>query len=107
MPTSHVAQLIKQLEQNVEEQSDLQELKISLRKHDAVRLQALAEVYKLSVEELTALLINTVLQDVEQQMPYKPGNKVIRVEDDEPIYEDVGPTPKYLAAQRKLEKLHH
>jgi len=27
------------------------------------------------------------------------------VEDDEPIYEDVGPTPRYLAAKRKHEKV--
>ena len=35
-------------------------------------------------------------------MPYIQGSKVIRIEDGEEIYEDAGPMPRYLAAQKAL-----
>ena len=76
---------------------------IVLNKEDLIKVQALAEIYQLPATDLLANLINTALREVEVQMPYVVGTKVIRTEDGDPIYEDVGHTPGYLAAKTRLE----
>jgi len=51
---------------------------------------------------VVATLIHEALNELEAKMPYVQGNKVIRIEDGEEIYEDAGPMPRYMAEQRKL-----
>ncbi|RMJ06310.1 hypothetical protein DOQ08_00997 [Marinobacter litoralis] len=77
---------------------------VVLNKVDLIKIEALAETYDLPANDLLANLISTTLLGIEEQMPYVPGDKVIRVEEGEPIYEDVGRTPKYMAAKARLEK---
>jgi hypothetical protein len=77
--------------------------KIVLNKQDLIRVEALAEAYKLPASDLLANLINTTLREIEEQMPYVAGDKVIRIEEGDPIYEDVGRTPEYLAAKDRLQ----
>lgn len=79
---------------------------IVLNKEDLIKVQALAETYQLPATDLLANLINTALQQVEVQIPYVAGTKVIRTEEGDPIYEDVGRTPAYLAAKARLESGH-
>ncbi|MCH8104561.1 MAG: hypothetical protein IIC58_03515 [Proteobacteria bacterium] len=79
---------------------------IVLNKEDLIKVQALAETYQLPATDLLANLINTALQQVEVQIPYVAGTRVIRTEEGDPIYEDVGRTPAYLAAKAKLESGH-
>ncbi|MET4000232.1 hypothetical protein [Marinobacterium sp. MBR-109] len=105
MPGNHIDTLLQQLEHESHRRSRLQTITLPIEQEDLVRLQALAEVYGMDITELTPVLLHSILTDIEAHMPYKPGKKVIRVEDDEPIYEDVGPTPRYLAAKRKHEKM--
>ena len=76
---------------------------IFLNRDDLVKIEALAEVYQLPKNDLLANLINTALQEVEIQIPYVAGSKIIRTEEGDPIYEDVGRTPDYLAAQARLK----
>ena len=76
---------------------------IVLNKEDLIKVEALAEVYQLSATDLLANLINTALQEVEVQIPYVAGTKVIRIEEGDPVYEDIGRTPAYLAAKARLE----
>jgi hypothetical protein len=78
--------------------------KIVLNKQDLIKVEALAEAYKLPASDLLANLINTTLREIEEQMPYVAGDKVIRIEEGDPIYEDVGRTPEYLAAKDRLQK---
>lgn len=47
--------------------------------------------------------MSDILRQIEARIPYKPGPKVIRVEDDEPIYEDIGDMPRYLEIKRGIE----
>jgi hypothetical protein len=75
---------------------------LSIYKGDAIKLEALARMYKLSKDDVVATLIHEALNELEAKMPYVPGNKVIRIEDGEEIYEDAGPMPRYMAEQRKL-----
>ncbi len=76
---------------------------ILLNRGDLIKVEALAEAYRLSASDLLANLINTALAEVEVQIPYVAGTKVIRTEEGDPIYEDVGRTPAYLAAKARLE----
>ncbi|WP_297308817.1 hypothetical protein [Neptuniibacter sp.] len=75
---------------------------LSIYKGDSVKLEALASMYKLSKDDVVATLIHEALNELEAKMPYVQGNKVIRIEDGEEIYEDAGPMPRYLAEQRKI-----
>jgi len=69
-----------------------------------IKVEALAEAYKLPASDLLANLINTTLREIEEQMPYVAGDKVIRIEEGDPIYEDVGRTPEYQAAKDRLQR---
>lgn len=76
---------------------------VVLNKGDLIKLEALAETYKVPASDLLANLIQTVLLEIEEEMPYVAGDKVIRVEEGAPIYEDVGHTPEYMAAKARLD----
>ncbi len=78
--------------------------KIVLNKQDLIKVEALAEAYKLPASDLLANLINITLREIEEQMPYVAGDKVIRIEEGDPIYEDVGRTPEYLVAKDRLQR---
>ncbi len=82
--------------------SDLVSKEVVVHKEDALKLEALAELYKLPREVVTSELIHRALIAIEEEMPYVQGSKVIRVEDGDNIYEDIGPMPDYLAAIEKL-----
>jgi len=86
---------------HVKEQTSTQ---IVLNKQDLIKIEALAEAYKLPASDLLANLINTTLLDIEAQMPFVAGDKVIRIEEGDPIYEDVGRTPEYMAAKDRLQR---
>ena len=77
---------------------------VVLDRQDLIRLEALAEAYELPVDEMLADLIGTALREVEQLIPYQAGTRVIRVEEGDPVYEDAGRTPKYLAAIARRER---
>ncbi|MBP0047759.1 hypothetical protein H9C73_03345 [Marinobacterium sp. AK62] len=105
MPERKITALLEQLEQHSRKRAHQQTVTLPIDREDMVRLQALAEVYGMDIVELTPILLHAILTDIEAHMPYKAGKRVIRVEDDEPIYEDIGPTPRYLEAKRKHEKV--
>jgi len=75
---------------------------IDIPQHDLQKLEALAETFQLERNEVVTSLLHLAILEVEEKMPYIPGSKVIRVEEGEEIYEDLGPMPRYLAAQQKL-----
>jgi len=77
---------------------------------DAAKLEALAEMYpKRPTELLLSDLISAALNDLEISMPYIKGNKVIaRDEMGDPMFEDLGPTPRFLELTRKhLDQIKH
>jgi len=104
MPEAHVNALLDDLEHQAHRQANVRELSLKIDHEDLIRVQALAEAYGLTVDEIGSQLLHSILLLVEEKMPYRPGPGVIRVEDDEPVYEDIGPTPRYLAAKRRLEQ---
>ena len=78
-------------------------LELALRQHDAARVYALAEMHPgLGVEEILGDIIHAALDELQEALPYVNGST--QVAEDElgnPIYEDVGPTPTFLALTQK------
>jgi hypothetical protein len=79
------------------------EYRVRLPLHDAARIAALAEMYPLKSEtEIITELLGIALDQVEAAFPYEQGSKVI-AEDElgDPMYEDVGSTPRFLDLSKK------
>jgi len=79
------------------------EYAIRLPLDDAARLQALAELFPgQRLEDLVTDLLHAALDEIVAAMPYEPGPKVIsRDEQGDPVYEDVGLTPRFEALTRR------
>jgi hypothetical protein len=73
---------------------------------DAARLHALAALFPgHDIEGFITDLLHAALDEVAAAMPYEPGPKVISRDDHgDPVYEDVGLTPRFVELARKLKK---
>ena len=103
MSLSNFSRMLDQWEKHAEEERSKITKEVSYFACDDIKLKALAEVYKLPVEEIVASLIHQAILEVEEKMPYVAGDKVIRVEEASEVYEDVGPMARYLEAQEQLK----
>ena len=83
-----------------------QQYAIRLNLDDAARLQALAELFPgQPIEEIIRDLLQASLDEIAAAMPYERGPKVISRDDHgDPVYEDVGLTPKFVELTRKYKK---
>ncbi|MGV6808100.1 MAG: hypothetical protein ACWA5K_09390 [bacterium] len=97
-------EILNQWARECDEQEDLSEITVKLKMSDALRLKALAETFDIRVEDITVDLLHQAIDEIETAMPYQAGNEVIRVEDGLEIYNDAGPTPRYVAALQRLSK---
>ncbi|MDE2294667.1 MAG: type 1 pili tip component [Gammaproteobacteria bacterium] len=79
---------------------------VHLTLDDASRLHALAELFPgFPIESLLTDLLHAALDEVAASMPYEPGPKVISRDDQgDPVYEDVGLTPRFVEASRRYKK---
>ena len=102
MPNNHLSQLLSKLEEQSTEKCKLVDCRFAISEEDKVKVQALAEMFQLPEEELVADLLHASLLEMEEKMPYRAGTKVIRVEEGDPVYEDVGPMPRYMAIKNRL-----
>ena len=82
------------------------EYAVRLPVDDAARLAALAEMFPgRSPEQIITDLLGAALQEVETSMPYIAGKKVIsNDEQGDPIFEDVGLTPRFVELTRRNRK---
>ena len=80
--------------------------RIRLPIDDASRLHALLELYPgRTVEEIITDLLHAGFDEIAAAMPYEPGPKVISRDDrGDPVYEDVGPTPRFEELTRECKK---
>ena len=103
MSSIKVKELLQLWETTASGQLTREEHSIRLPVEDAAKLQALAEMYpRRSVTDIITDLLSAALDDVESSMPYISGKTVVaRDEQGDPLYEDVGPTPKYLSLTKK------
>jgi hypothetical protein len=53
-------------------------------------------------------LVAAALEELETSLPYVKGSKVVAVDEQgDPLYEDIGPTPRFLALSRQyLQRLN-
>lgn len=81
----------------------VEQFAVHLPVEDAARLQALAEMYpRRTLEEIITDLLSAALNEVESSLPYIRGNSVVATDEEgDPIYEDIGPTPRFLTLTRK------
>lgn len=73
---------------------------------DAARLAALAEMFPgRTREQLITELLRVALDELAAALPYKPGRKVISTDEQgDPVYEDIGLTPRFMELTRKHRK---
>jgi hypothetical protein len=75
---------------------------------DAAKLAALAEMYPgRSEQDIITDLLAVALDEIEALFPYVQGRRVVAEDDHgDPIFEDVGPTPRFQAlVEQHLERL--
>jgi hypothetical protein len=84
----------------------VQDYPVRLTLEDAARLHALTALFPgQPVEDLITDLLHAALDEVAAAMPYEPGPKIIsRDEQDDPVYEDVGLTPRFVELTREFRK---
>ena len=69
---------------------------------EAAQLAALAEMFPgRAPEQLITELLGAALKEVAAAMPYVAGERVISTDEQgDPVYEDVGPTPRFMELAR-------
>jgi hypothetical protein len=79
---------------------------VRLSVNDAARIHALADLYPgMVLERIITDLLSASLDELEAAMPYVAGERVIREDDHgDPVYEDTGPTPRFLELTRQYQK---
>ena len=99
----NIQQLLNQWEQRGSNHEPLHEFSLKLPRFEVAKIHALQEMYPgKSTDELLAELLVTALHELEAAFPYIQGNRVVAEDEDgDPIYEDVGPTPKFIELTRK------
>ena len=98
-----VRELLSHWEQNARSELTREAYTVRLPLEDAARLEALARMYpRRSLEELITDLLSAALEELESSLPYVEGERVVAVDEQgDPLYEDVGPTPRYLKLVRE------
>ena len=97
-----IRQLVQQWEQNATGRLASTPYQVHLDVEAAARLAALSHMYpKRRPEELLAELLAAALEDLEASLPYVQGTQVVATDEEgNPIYEDIGPTPRFLELAR-------
>ena len=82
------------------------EYAVRLPLDDAARLHALVELFPgQPIEEIVTDLLNAGLDEIAAAIPYERGPKVISRDDQgDPVYEDIGLTPRFVELTRKYKK---
>ncbi len=98
-----ISELVSHWERDAKGHMSQTTYSIPLDVESAARLAALAEMYpKRSTEALLGELVGAALEAVETSLPYERGIQVIATDEQgDPVYEDIGPTPRFLELSRK------
>lgn len=104
----NVVELIKIWDREASGKLTDEEYPVRLTLEDAAKIEALAEMFpRRSREQLISELLSVALDEIVSRFPYVQGKYVItRDEEGDPIFEDVGYTPRYLSLVKKhVERL--
>ncbi len=97
-----IRELVQQWEQNAKGHLSPTGHVLHLDLESEARLAALIDMYpKRTAEELLGELVGAALEELEASFPYIQGQQVIATDEEgDPLYEDIGPTPRFLALSR-------
>lgn len=92
-----VRDLMEQWERHAGAKMTAREYAVKLPLYDAARILALAEMYPARTEtQIITELLGAALDELQEAFPYTQGERIIAADEyDDPIYEDVGPTPAF------------
>lgn len=97
-----VKELVKHWENTSKGARTHQQFSIPLPLKEAAQVLALKEMYPDCTEEqILTDLLSFALSELNQAFPYEAGLEVAQDEYGDPIYEDVGLTPKFIRLQQK------
>jgi len=98
-----VRELLSMWENTAKGELTHEHFSVRLPIEDAAKIQALAEMFpRRNIEEIITDLISAALNEFESGLPYVRGDTVVALDEEgDPLYEDVGPTPRYLLLIRK------
>jgi hypothetical protein len=98
-----IRELLKHWEGMQQPELTAESYALRLPVEDAARVHALAEMYPaVDVEVILRDLLAAALAELEAAMPYEAGARVASEDDfGDPVYEDAGPTPRFLELTRK------
>jgi len=98
-----IRELVRQWENDATGRLTRSPYEVHLDLEAAARLAALAEMYpKRQPHELLGELIGAALEELEAGLPYVKGTHVVATDEQgDPLYEDVGPTPRFLELSKK------
>lgn len=98
-----IRNLLEEWQRSAAARLTAQEYRVRLTIHDAARIAALADMYPGRTE--TAIitdLLSAALDELEGALPYVQGTRIIAEDEQgDPIYEDIGPTPRFVELTRK------
>lgn len=99
-----IRQLPKEWANTARPETPVMSVSLELPLEHAARLMALQEMYPGRTREQILLdLLGAALDDLEEALPYTQGERIV-AEDElgDPIYQDVGLTPRFLELTRRF-----
>ena len=98
-----IHKLLQQWEQRAQNNQPLHELTLHLPRYELAKVHALQEMYPgQGTDELLSELLIVALHELEASFPYIQGEKVVAEDESgDPIFEDTGPTPRFIELTRK------
>ncbi|MDN5848725.1 MAG: type 1 pili tip component [Nitrococcus sp.] len=96
-------ELFETWERSAEERRTPNAYAVRLPMHDAAKLATLAEMFPgRSEQDIITDLLCTALDAIEAIFPYVQGSRIVSEDEHgDPIYEDVGLTPRFQSLTRK------
>ena len=101
-----IKELLEAWQQHAAAPVAVTDFSVRLPVDEAARLEALVQLFPgRTREQIIAELLGAALQEVAASMPYVAGKKIISSDDQgDPIYEDVGLTPRFMELTRRARK---
>lgn len=99
-----IRELLAEWQDKASARQTTDEYAIRLSLHDAARVRALAAMYPGRTEtQIISELLTAALDELEASFPYVQGSRVVAEdEQNDPIYEDIGPTPRFHQLTRRF-----
>lgn len=102
----HIKQLLKLWEGGTRANEIHINIPVALPLDHVARILALEEMYPGHAREQIIIdLLEVALDELEEAFPYVKGERVIREDEfGDPVYEDIGKTPRFLAIAHKYRE---